>query len=112
MNSTSQINQNNIFRILPIILYKKNGFINTYVFLDEGSSVSLIDKEVFNLLDINGIEHTLCLRWTGNTTRQENSSIKSSITVSGVNNNLGLPKQTLNMDDMNFKYLYLNGGYG
>ena len=56
-----------IFRILPIRLYKRNGYISTYAFLDEGSSVPLIEKEVFDLLDLDGEQQSLCLRWTDNT---------------------------------------------
>ncbi|GBP02981.1 hypothetical protein EVAR_69129_1 [Eumeta japonica] len=121
-HSTTQQTQSKIFRILPIRLHKKNGFINTYAFLDEGSSVSLIEKEVFDLLDIDSVEQSLCLKWTGNTTRQENSSLKASIDISNVYNgdtfklksvytvkNLGLPRQTLNMEDMVAKHPYLQG---
>ena len=83
-HSTRGQNQKYIFRILPIRLYKRSGYINTYAFLDEGSSVSLIEKKVFDLLD--GEEQSLCLRWTGNTTRQENASLKTSLNIANINN--------------------------
>ena len=120
-HSTTSQNQNQIFRILPIRLYKRSGYINTYVFLDEGSFVSLIEKKVFDLLNVDGEEQSLCLRWTGNTTRQENASLKTSLNIANINNgdkftlqcvhtveNLDLSQQTLNMKDMVKKVSLLN----
>lgn len=110
-HSTEEQNQSKIFRIIPIRLHKKHGFINTYAFLDEGSSVSLIEKNTFDLLDLDGVEQSLCLKWTGNTTRQEKSSLRTSIDISNSKNgnkfrlnsvhtvqNLDLPQQTLTLD--------------
>lgn len=84
--------------------------------------MSLIEKEIFDLLDLDGVKQSLCLRWTGNTTRQENSSVKTSLNIANIYNgdkfklqsvhtveNLDLPQQTLNMNEMVEKYPYLGG---
>lgn len=33
-----------LFKILPVTLYGKNGSVNTYAFLDDGSSVTIVEK--------------------------------------------------------------------
>ncbi|XP_073835837.1 uncharacterized protein [Musca autumnalis] len=72
-----------------------------------------MEKEFFNKLGIKGKKEPLELRWTGNTTRSEDDSVKINIEVSGVKGNsrfmlhdvrtvknLELPKQTLNFEDV------------
>ena len=76
INSHSTSSGTQLFRIIPIQLMKKNGYLKTYAFLDESSSVTLIEKEVFDLLGIDGVSEPLCLRWTGDTTRREDESVK------------------------------------
>ncbi|XP_073821618.1 uncharacterized protein [Musca autumnalis] len=101
------------FRILPIRVFYDGGSVTTFAFLDEGSSVTLMEKEFFNKLGIKGKKEPLELRWTGNTTRSEDDSVKINIEVSGVKGdsrfmlhdvrtvkNLELPKQTLNFEDV------------
>ncbi|XP_073821661.1 uncharacterized protein [Musca autumnalis] len=101
------------FRILPIRVFYDFGSVTTFAFLDEGSSVTLMEKEFFNKLGIKGKKEPLELRWTGNTTRSEDDSVKINIEVSGVKGdsrfmlhdvrtvkNLELPKQTLNFEDV------------
>lgn len=73
--------------------------------------MSLIEKNTFDLLDLDGVEQSLCLKWTGNTTRQEKSSLRTSIDISNSKNgnkfrlnsvhtvqNLDQPQQTLTLD--------------
>ncbi|XP_073836062.1 uncharacterized protein isoform X2 [Musca autumnalis] len=121
-HSTKEQNRSSFFRILPVRLLKKKGFINTYAFLDEGSSVTLIERDVFDLLDLEGVEEPLCLKWTGDTTRQENTSRKASISIANSKNGakfflnsvhtvdgLDLPTQSLEMEELISKYKYLAG---
>ena len=101
---------------------KKNGYLKTYAFLNEGSSVTLIEKEVFDLLGINGVSEPLCLRWTGDTTRRVDKSVKVSIsmvnphsatmfTIKDVHTvkSLNLPSQSLDMKEIKAKYPYMDG---
>lgn len=67
------------FRILPIRLYSKNSVVNTFAFLDEGSSITLIERSVFDSLHLDGVRDPLCLQWTGGTTRVESDSVKTSL---------------------------------
>lgn len=124
---SAQINAHNnsdeekpFFRILPIRLHSKNSVVNTFAFLDEGSSVTLVERSIFDSLHLNGVSDPLCLKWTGGTTREETESLRTSLEVSGVFNDtkfilsdvhtvkrLDLPSQTLNMADISTRYPYL-----
>ncbi|XP_017472746.1 PREDICTED: uncharacterized protein LOC108363754 [Rhagoletis zephyria] len=111
-----------LFRIVPIRLYSKNKVMDIYAFLDEGSSVTLIEKNIFDQLGIKGEHGPLCLRWTGNTTRVEENSERASIEISSMTSNqkytlknartvhnLDLPVQSIDIADMQTKYPHLNG---
>ncbi|XP_065365528.1 uncharacterized protein LOC135958553 [Calliphora vicina] len=119
-NDRSQDTQ--CFRILPIRLYWNGGSLTTFAFLDEGSSVTLIEQSLFDKLGLTGKQEPLELRWTGDTTRSENDSVKINIEVSSIKNdsrftlydvhtvnNLGLPIQSINFDDIVKDNTYLKG---
>ncbi|XP_044316262.1 uncharacterized protein LOC123037810 [Drosophila rhopaloa] len=111
---------NQFFRIVPVTLHYADKKIEIFAFLDEGSSVTLIDSSIFDKLDIKGTPSPICLQWTGETTRFENTSVQASIQISGVSSetrywlnnvhtvkNIALPKQTVDMDELRSKYSYL-----
>lgn len=113
---------NILFRILPITLHGKNGPINTYAFLDDGSSVTLIERSVAQQLGENGPSGTLCLKWTNDVSRCENDSQKISLYISSATggkvyqiqtartvSELKLPKQSIDSDYLVQSYPYLNG---
>lgn len=43
-----------LFRIIPVILYGPKGMVETYAFLDEGSSLTLVEDELANNLGVDG----------------------------------------------------------
>ncbi|XP_070854714.1 uncharacterized protein [Drosophila suzukii] len=111
---------NQFFRIVPVTLHYDDNEIEVFAFLDEGSSVTLIDASIFDKLGIKGTPSPICLQWTGETTRFENTSVRASIQISGVSSekrywlnnvqtvkNIALPKQTVDMDELRSKYSYL-----
>lgn len=52
---THWINETTVlFRILPITLYNGNISISTYAFIDDGSSVTLLDESLMEELSIDG----------------------------------------------------------
>lgn len=70
-----------------------------------------MEQQVYDSLDLRGVRETLCLRWTGDNSRIENGSIRTSIEISnaehGIKYNinevhtvqqLGLPSQSLNIE--------------
>ncbi|XP_053699404.1 uncharacterized protein LOC128746376 [Sabethes cyaneus] len=101
-----------LFRIVPVTLHGQTGEVNTYAFLDEGSSLTLIENGIAEQLGVNGATQPLCLRWTGNTSRIEEKSKIVSLTVSGAGSqkrfkmsnvrtvsNLNLPSQSFQMEE-------------
>lgn len=117
------INQSVLFRVVPIILYGPNTQVKTHAFLDDGSSLTLIEKSVADELDLQGEHEPLCLKWTANTHRMENDSKKISMQISGTRNpdkkfkivnahtveSLNLPTQTLAVEDLQYSCPHLRG---
>jgi Protein of unknown function (DUF1759) len=74
-----------LYKILPVKLASANGkkFVTTFAFLDDGSSLTLIEKEIFEELGLNGEPETLNIQWTGGIKRQEESQ-RTKVKISGV----------------------------
>lgn len=126
-NSVQNLNTHDIdkqkilFKVIPIRIYGKNNkVVSTYAFLDDGSSISLIEEDILKQLDLKGEAEQLCLKWTGNIERVESNSQRLTVQVSGNNNKqfgidvrtvkeLMLPKQTLDYEFLCRKFNYLKG---
>lgn len=110
-----------LFKVIPIRIYGNNNkVISTYAFLDDGSSISLIDEEIVKQLDLEGEAEQLCLIWTANVERIEENSQRLTVQVSGNNSKLfgvdvrtvkelSLPKQTLDYEVLKRKFNHLKG---
>lgn len=111
-----------LFKIVPIRVYGDNNVVvETFAFLDDGSSLTLIDKNLFNKLSLVGEPELLHLQWTKGITREEEST-RAMITVSGSKKkethtltnvytveNLDLPSQSVKADDLKSRYRHLRG---
>ncbi|XP_055628954.1 uncharacterized protein LOC129770265 [Toxorhynchites rutilus septentrionalis] len=112
-----------LFRYVPVILYGHGVKIETYAFLDDGSSLTLLENDLAVELKLDGVAHPLCLQWTADTCRYEESSQKVSLQISGSRNpgvqyhlpavhtvkQLKLPPQTLEFSKLVDQYKYLKG---
>ncbi|XP_062716949.1 uncharacterized protein LOC115265221 [Aedes albopictus] len=111
-----------LFRYLPVTLYGNGKEVDTYVFLDDGSSSTLLEEAIAVQLGIDGESDNLWLGWTGKIGRHEKSSKRVSVKISGsgkketfhLNNvrtvrELGLPSQTLNYPELSKAYAHLQG---
>lgn len=119
VNTHDTQKQKILFKVMPIRIYGNNNkVISTYAFLDDGSSISLMDEELVNQLDLEGESEQLCLKWTGNMKRIEENSQRLTVQVSGNNSKvfgvdirtvkrLLLPKQTLDYEYLNRKFNHL-----
>ncbi|XP_062541544.1 uncharacterized protein LOC134209563 [Armigeres subalbatus] len=109
-----------LFRIIPVTLYGKSGSVNTFAFLDEGSSSTLINGDLVAQLGLVGELQPICLRWTGNTSRVEKTSQTVTITISGQKakrcyklidahtvENLNLPVQSFQAEEATTKFAHL-----
>ncbi|XP_055906876.1 uncharacterized protein LOC129942102 [Eupeodes corollae] len=110
-----------LFKIIPVVLHNKDKKIDTFAFLDDGSSISLIDESLASELNVEGDLQPLCLKWTSNTHRTEDSSRKVRVEISAPTidkrhsihlrtvNHLDLPEQSINIAELSKEYPYLNG---
>ncbi|XP_062713285.1 uncharacterized protein LOC134290231 [Aedes albopictus] len=111
-----------LFRYLPVTLYGDGKQVETYAFLDDGSSSTLLEEAIAVQLGIDGEPDNLWLGWTGKIGRHEKSSKRISVEISGVGKQntfqlsnvrtvreLGLPSQTLNYSELSRSYPHLQG---
>ncbi|XP_055543524.1 uncharacterized protein LOC129729067 [Wyeomyia smithii] len=73
-----------LFRIFPVTIYGESGKADVYAFLDEGSSLTLVERDLAAQIGLKGSPQPLCLYWTGNTSRTEETSQKVSFDIAGV----------------------------
>lgn len=111
-----------LFRVIPVTLYGQKGQVNTFAFLDDGSSVTLVEQAIVNALGVDGKTEPLCIQWTGGINKKFSDAQRVKINISGAGSNkqfcisnaytvsnLGLPTQTLDFDDMMNKYEHFRG---
>lgn len=108
------------FKIIPVQLRNNNKIIRTFAFIDEGSSVSLIDKNLAKKLNLQGRQETLTIKWTGDTKKTDQKSQKVNFWISGLNeedefkldnvctfDDLNLPIQSVNGKELQAKYKHI-----
>lgn len=110
-----------IFRYIPVTLYGKNGCVHTFAFLDEGSKLTLMDQDLADELELDGVKEPLCLQWTGGTERYEEISYKTTASIAGTHKGakkfyldeirtvkeLQLPCQSLDAENIKKNHSYL-----
>ncbi|XP_058814579.1 uncharacterized protein LOC131678438 [Topomyia yanbarensis] len=109
-----------LFRVLPVTLYGTKGKVDTYAFLDDGSSVTLVEKEIAEAIGVAGKAESLCIQWTSGINKTICSTRVSELKISGANSNskfdvsdaytvdsLGLPEQTLRFVEMEKRFAHL-----
>lgn len=72
-----------LFRIVPVTLFGKTKPINTFAFLDEGSFRTMDEESIANDLELEGTPERLCLKWTADTTLEEENSRRVSLGIAG-----------------------------
>ncbi|KAJ6636921.1 hypothetical protein Bhyg_09646, partial [Pseudolycoriella hygida] len=70
-------------RIVPVTLYSGNLCIHTFAYQDDGSDVTMIEESLITELRLTGILTALCLMWTADIHRKENSSKPIEVEISG-----------------------------
>lgn len=112
-----------LFKIVPVKLFGPTGSVDTYAFLDDGSSVTLLEDGIARQLGFNGRTKPLCLKWTGDTRKTEVNSQTLDIRISGNGSDdikylmkdvrtvasLDLPSQSLDVEEMEKVYPHLRG---
>ncbi|XP_055920890.1 uncharacterized protein LOC129952362 [Eupeodes corollae] len=111
-----------LFRIVPVTLFNGKKKLDAFAFLDDGSSISLIDEELANQLGVTGELQPLCLKWTANTHRTEKNSRVIDLQISAnsaskkykISNlhtvkSLELPKQSVKAEELARQHSHLKG---
>ncbi|XP_062709442.1 uncharacterized protein LOC134288477 [Aedes albopictus] len=62
-----------LFRIVPVQLHYGGKTVSVLAFLDEGASVTLVEKKLADRLGAVGVQERLTIQWTGNMSREEDS---------------------------------------
>ncbi|XP_055841072.1 uncharacterized protein LOC129908525 [Episyrphus balteatus] len=111
-----------MFKIVPIRLHgRDNSFVDTFAFLDDGSSLTMLEKDVFDELGLQGEPEELTLQCTKGVIRSENS-LRTILEVSGVNKkkrhclknvytvkDLDFPSQSIDVSYLMGMYPHLRG---
>ncbi|XP_052567234.1 uncharacterized protein LOC128093659 [Culex pipiens pallens] len=120
ITSTSPV----LFRMLPVKVYCGERSMIVLAFLDEGSSLTLIESGLADRLGLLGTKEKLTIKWTANITRVEQHSRRTNIWASAINGTNGeklllqsvrtvdklmLPRQTLNAAEVSSHYDHLRG---
>ncbi|XP_055623038.1 uncharacterized protein LOC129766494 [Toxorhynchites rutilus septentrionalis] len=111
-----------IFRIIPVVLYNNDRAVTIFAFIDEGSSLTLLEDTIAQCLGLEGVAECLTLRWTGNVTRKEmrsqrvqleiagkNSSLKHKLVNARTVSSLVLPSQSLKYHQLAERFPHLRG---
>lgn len=72
-----------LFKILPVTLYSAGKKLHTYAFLDDGSSVSLIESKLADELKLEGEKNPLCLKFTSGIQQSDENSQVVNLQISG-----------------------------
>lgn len=113
-------NRRVLLKIIPVSVTCNNKSMNTYALLDDASTVTLIDQNLADYLELDGLRQHLCIQWTNNQTKEQVDSRTVSFTISAGNGGkefqlrhvrtireLSLPTQTVDMDEMRKRYAYI-----
>ncbi|XP_054283202.1 uncharacterized protein LOC129000263 [Macrosteles quadrilineatus] len=109
-----------LLRVLSVTLVGRNGVqIDTYALIDDGSTVSIIEKDLAEELGIEGPEKPISFSWTDGSVYTEEQSQTLSVTVLGETGEellldnvrtlreLQLPTQSISMEKMKRKWSHL-----
>ncbi|XP_043069431.1 uncharacterized protein [Drosophila bipectinata] len=109
-----------LFRVLPVTLYGNGRQVNTYAFIVDGSSLTLIDAPLLKDLGVKGQPQPLCMQWTAGMHRYEDTSVRLDLRISGIGQtklydlrdvhsvqSLDLPSQSLDITHLKAQHTHL-----
>ena len=112
-----------LLRILPVRIYGPTSHVDIFALLDSGSTVTLIDEKVADLVGLTGPKEPLCLQWTNDQSQCEEDSRAVQFRISSVYENsrvldisrartvknMSLPTQSVEFGAMCKTWPYLRG---
>ncbi|XP_062701620.1 uncharacterized protein LOC109433489 [Aedes albopictus] len=72
-----------LLRYIPVTLHGNGKSVELFAFLDDGSSSTMLEAGVANILGIEGPNEPLSLGWTGDVTRIEKESQRIEVSITG-----------------------------
>lgn len=110
-----------MFKILPVTIYGPSSQFSTYALLDECASVTLIEEEIAEKMNLPGKKETLEMGWTQDIVSRDETSRKVRFKISGSSSNgpkydvrdartvkrLSLPKQQHDLREVAEHFSYL-----
>ncbi|XP_058817350.1 uncharacterized protein LOC131680654 [Topomyia yanbarensis] len=111
-----------LFRMIPVKLHYGDKSVTLQAFLDEGASVTLMEKQLADRLGVVGVQEKLIIKWTADVTRIERDSRRLNLWASAVGSGekmllktvrtidkLMLPQQSLNGEELSEQYMHMRG---
>ncbi|KAJ6643369.1 hypothetical protein Bhyg_08329 [Pseudolycoriella hygida] len=71
------------FKIVPVVLYGRKKAILTYAYMDDGSDLTLIERELASQLNLEGTPDVLNVRWAFKNSEEETDSETVAVRISG-----------------------------
>ncbi|XP_055522378.1 uncharacterized protein LOC129716568 [Wyeomyia smithii] len=110
------------FRMIPVNLHCGERTVTVLAFLDEGASVTLVEKSLVDRLGAVGVAEKLTIKWTADIARVEKESRRLNLWVSALDadeklllktvrtvGKLMLPQQKLDAEELLDQYAYMRG---
>lgn len=115
-------NGNVLAKVIGVRIYGRGGkYADTYAFLDDGSHVTMVEKDLLKSLNIAGEPEELKLQWTQEIVRKE-IALRCSLNISALDQSnrfildnvyaveeMSLPSQTQNAEELCQNYRHLRG---
>lgn len=71
------------YQIIPVTLRNGDRETRTYAFLDPGSSLTLVDRQLVHQLQLEGVPAPLKIKWTQDFSREEKKSQRVQLKIKG-----------------------------
>ncbi|XP_055614291.1 uncharacterized protein LOC129760657 [Uranotaenia lowii] len=122
VNVHREISSSTLFRMLPVLLIGPKAKVETYAFLDDGSSVTLLERAIADKIGAEGPSTSLCIQWTGGVNKTISDTKILELQISGIDaekclpvsevytvDSLGLPEQNLDFNKLKNRFEHLDG---
>lgn len=76
-------NRTDIFRIVPVVFYHNDKAVRDFVYLDDGSNLTLIEESLAHELELVGTPQTVCIDWAFGQSHESDESRIVTTKISG-----------------------------